>query len=54
MAEATDGQLKYFVGVSVKVSGLEGPDCWSATEEGGCPLGCCCPPLDFCLADRMA
>ena len=25
MAEATEGGLKYFVGVSVKVSGLEGP-----------------------------
>ena len=41
VAEATDGGLKCFVGVSVKVSSLEGPGCWSSTttKEVGCPLG---------------
>ena len=31
VAEATDGELKCFIRVSVKVSGLEGPGCWSLT-----------------------
>ena len=33
MAEATEGGLKCFVGVSVKVSGLEGLACWSSTTR---------------------
>ena len=46
VAEATDGKLKCFVGVNVKVSGLEGPACWLSmtTKEVDCPLVCC-----FCL-----
>ena len=48
LAEVTDGRLmlrRGFVGVSVKVSGLEGPAYCSSTtrKEVGCPLGCCCP-----------
>ena len=44
VAKATDGGLKCLIRVSVKVSGLEGPACWSSTttKEVGCPLGCCC------------
>ena len=39
VAEATDGGLKSFIGVTVKVSGLEDPACWSSmtTKEVGCP-----------------
>ena len=45
VAEATYGGLKYFVGVTVKVSGLESPGSWLSTtmKEVSCPLGCCCP-----------
>ena len=32
VAEATDGGVKCFVGVSVKVSPLEGPGCWLSTS----------------------
>ena len=41
VAEATGSGLKCFVGVSVKVSSLEGPTCWSSTtmKEVSCPLG---------------
>ena len=41
---AIDVGFKCFVEVSVKVSGLEAPACWSSTttEEVGCLLGCCC------------
>ena len=43
LAEATDSGLTCFVGVSVKVSGVEGPGCSSTTtKKVGCPLGCCC------------
>ena len=44
VAEATDGRLKCFVGVNVKVSIFEGLACWSptTTKEVSCPLGCCC------------
>ena len=31
MAEVTDGGFKCFIGVSVKVSSLEGLACWSST-----------------------
>ena len=36
VAEATDGGWMCFVGVTVKVSGLQGPACWSSTttKEG--------------------
>ena len=39
--EPTDGGLKCFVTVCVKVSGLEGPGCWlsTTTKEVSCPLG---------------
>ena len=44
VAEATNGFM-CFIGVNVKVIGLEGPACWSSTttKEIGCPLGFCCP-----------
>ena len=44
VAEATDGGLNCFVVVSMKVSGIEGPACWSSTttKEVSCPLSCCC------------
>ena len=47
VAESTDGRLKCFVSINVKVSGLEDPACWSlaAKREVGCPLDCCCCPL---------
>ena len=32
MAEATDGGLKFFVRVSMKVIGLEGSESWSSTS----------------------
>ena len=40
VAEATEGGLNCFAGVSVKVSGLEGLACWSSTtrKEVSCPL----------------
>ena len=31
VAFATDGGLNCFIGVNVKVSGLEGPVCWLST-----------------------
>ena len=45
VAEETDCGLKCLVGVSVKVSGLEGPSFWlpTTTKKVGCHLGCCCP-----------
>ena len=41
VAEATDGGLKCFFGVCVKVNGPKDPVCWSSTtmKEVGCPLG---------------
>ena len=50
VAEVTDGGLKCFIVVSVKVRGLEGLGCWSSTtiEEVGCPLGRCCPLAATC------
>ena len=59
VAEATDGGMKCFVSINVKVSGLEGPACWSAMtrKEVGCPLDCCCCPLLatwFCWTGWMA
>ena len=40
-------KLKFFISVNVKVSGLEGPACWSSMtrKEVDCPLDCCCCPL---------
>ena len=38
MAEVTDSELKYFVGVSVKVSGLEGLCYWLLLLSFGCHL----------------
>ena len=45
--EATDGGLKCFTGVNVKVSGLEGQACWSSAtrKEVAYPLDCCFCPL---------
>ena len=47
VADAIDGGLNYFVKVNMKVSGLEGPACWSSTtgKEVSCPLDCCCCSL---------
>ena len=33
VADATNNGLKCFVGINVKVSGLEGPACWSSTTR---------------------
>ena len=48
MAEATDGRLNCFGGVSVEVSGLEGQECWLPTYRK--EVGCHCNRLvGFCL-----
>ena len=47
VTETTGGTLKCFVGVNVKVSGLEGPACLSLVmmKKIGCPLDCFCCPM---------
>ena len=44
VAEATDGGLKCFVGVNVKLSGLKGPAFWTpmTKKEASCHRVCCC------------
>ena len=58
VAEANDKWLKCFVGINVKVSGLEGPAFWVSTtrKEVSCPQDCCCCPLVvtwLCWVDWM-